>query len=67
MGTSMKTAWLIECVPPIGDVLYFCNDGDWCSNPNHAHKFATPEEASAKRATLISGAQFRVAEHEWPE
>jgi hypothetical protein len=58
-------AWLIECEPPIGDTLYFCNDGDWCSNPNHAHKFATAEEANAKRVTMQVGERFRVAEHEW--
>jgi hypothetical protein len=60
-------AWLIECAPPLGDTLYFCNDGDWCSNPNHAHKFATAQEANAKRTTMQLGERFRVAEHEWPE
>lgn len=60
-------AWLIECAPPIGTTLYFCNDGDWCSNPNHAHKFPTAEEANAKRVTMQVGERFRVAEHEWPD
>jgi hypothetical protein len=62
-------AWLIECVPSDGgpNVLYFCNDGDWCGNPNHAHKFATAEEANAKRVTMVRGTEYRVAEHEWVE
>lgn len=59
-------AWLIECEPPLGDTLYFGNDGDWCNNPNHAHKFLTAEEANAKRTTMQAGERFRVAEHEWP-
>ena len=50
-------AWLIECAPEVGDTLYFCGDGDWCSNPNHAHKFATAEEANAKRVTMHLGGE----------
>lgn len=60
-----STAWLIECEPPIGDTLYFCDDGDWCNSPNHAHRFATAGEANAKRTTMQLGDKFRVAEHEW--
>jgi hypothetical protein len=58
-------AWLIECVPTLGDVLYYCNDGDWCNNPNHAHKFSTVEQANMKMVTMQSPHSFRVAEHEW--
>jgi hypothetical protein len=60
------SAWLIECEPPLGDTLYFCNDGDWCSNPNHAHKFATALEAQAKLTTMQSPSSMRIAEHQWP-
>lgn len=59
-------AWLIECAPPLGDTLYFCNDGDWCSNPNHAHKFPTAVEAQAKLTTMQNPLSMRIAEHEWP-
>jgi hypothetical protein len=60
------SAWLIECEPPLGATLYFCNDGDWCSNPNHAHKFATALEAQAKLTTMQSPSSMRIAEHQWP-
>lgn len=59
------TAWLIETADPIGVGLYFCADGDWCSNPNHAHKFQTAEQAHIKLASLQVSANFKVTEHEW--
>lgn len=61
----LRTAWLIECVPPLGDVLYFCAVGDWCSNPNHAHKFATEDEARSKYEEMNLSDKFRIAEHGW--
>ena len=45
--------------------MYYCNDGDWCNNPNHAHKFSTVEQANMKMVTMQSPHSFRVAEHEW--
>lgn len=59
-------AWLIETDDPMGLTLYFCNDGDWCSNPNHAHKFADAKEAQAKLLAMQNPLNFRIAEHEWP-
>jgi hypothetical protein len=60
-------AWLIETDPPLGDVLYFCAIGDWCNNPNHAHKFTTQQEAEEVLARFQNPPSFRVAEHEWLE
>jgi hypothetical protein len=59
------SAWLLECVPPIGDVLYYCAPGDWCSSPNHAHRFQTKEEADAMHVTMQNSSIMRVAEHQW--
>lgn len=59
------SAWLLECVPPLGDVLYYCAPGDWCSNPNHAHRFTTKEEGDAMHGTMHNSAIMRVAEHQW--
>lgn len=60
-----ETAWLIETADPVGTTLYFCHDGDWCSNPNHAHRFPTAEQASVKLAAMQVSRNFRVAEHMW--
>lgn len=59
------TAWLIETADPVGTTLYFCNDGDWCSNPNHAHRFPNAEQASVKLSAMQLSQNFRVAEHMW--
>lgn len=63
----MSTAWLIETTDPVATVLYFCADGDWCSNPNHAHKFRNREDAERKMAGMQRPDIFRVAEHAWVE
>lgn len=58
-------AWLIECGSPTS---YYCDEGDegdWCSNPNHAWRFATREEAETKAATMTTMEPVRVAEHAW--
>ena len=60
-------AWLIETADPVGTLLYFCAVGDWCSNPNHAKKFATRQEAEEVQRTMFNPSVARVAEHEWPE
>ena len=66
LAEKVTEAWLIECEPPLGDVLYYCNDGDWCNNPNHAHKFMTADEANMKRVTMhLGGEKYRVCLHEW--
>lgn len=62
---TYETAWLIETADPVGVTLYFCHDGDWCSNPNHAHKFPTAEQANIKKSSMQLPSNFRVAEHEW--
>lgn len=59
-------AWLIETDDPMGVTLYFCNVGDWCSNPNHAHKFASAAEAATQLREMRNPLNFRIAEHEWP-
>lgn len=56
------TWWLIECG---SQPVYWANDGDWCSNPNHAHKFATADEAHTKLNTFTSLDAMRVTEHMW--
>lgn len=60
----MTTAWLIEFGSP---ATYYAADGDWCNNPNHAHKFATAEEANAKKVTLVAPVDYRVVEHGWDD
>jgi hypothetical protein len=54
------TWWLIEC-----GSSYFCGDGDWCSNPNHARKFKTHEEAQMKAETVNTLEPVRVCDHSW--
>lgn len=56
------TWWLIECGSP---TTYFCADGDWCSNPNHAHRFATKEEAQQKAHGMTTMEPVRVCDHQW--
>lgn len=67
---SNQIAWLIECgiwneFPP--PITYFCGDGDWCSNPNHAFKFSTEQEALSKLESMkpFNPENYRVAEHMW--
>jgi hypothetical protein len=62
---EQQAAWLIEFVPEAGETRYFCNDGDWCTNPNHGHRFETAEAANAKRTTMQHAEKYRVAEHIW--
>ena len=63
---SDVTAWLIEFGSP---AIYFCNDGDWCGNANHAHKFPTAEQANMKMASMQSPmkGEYRVVEHMWQD
>lgn len=62
----MITAWLIEF--GANPVRYYCADGDWCDNANHAHKFASASEAQQKRATFVaSNCEYRVVEHIWDD
>lgn len=57
-------AWLIEIDAPMSVTLYYCDEGDWCSNPNHAYRFAMKAEAEAIQSKMRSDLT-RVAEHEW--
>lgn len=57
-------AWLIECGSPAD---YWCAPGDWCSNPNHAHKFATEAEAKAVTVGMRTMEPVRVCEHQWTD
>ena len=58
------TWWLIECGSP---ATYFCGDGDWCSNPNHAHRFATQAEAKERSSVMTTMEPVRVCEHQWAD
>lgn len=58
-------AWLIECGFDQGLPDYYCGPGDWCSNPNHAHKFLTKEEAEAVSERMTTIGARRVADHSW--
>jgi hypothetical protein len=62
---KIDTAWLIECSFEGGTPDYYCAPGDWCSNPNHAHKFPSREEAEAVSATMQTIGERRVCEHQW--
>lgn len=59
------SAWLIEI--PLDCGLYYCAPGDWCSNPNHAHRFSSKAAADGVLATMQNPSSMRVAEHEWPD
>jgi hypothetical protein len=65
----MTTAWLIECgLVGSNTDSYYCGEGDWCSNPNHAHKFATEAEAATKASTMTAAdpsVRFTAREHGW--
>lgn len=57
-----ESAWLIECGSP---ALYYCGEGDWCSNPNHAKRFGTKEEAEILSKNWVTMEPIRVCEHAW--
>lgn len=61
------TAWLIETNDPVGTTLYYCGQGDWCSNPNHAMKWLSEE--SVRKSESWTQMQYpgnmRISEHEW--
>jgi hypothetical protein len=59
-------AWLIEVGSPS---TYYCGPGDWCSNPNHAHKFSSEQEAQATAAPMgkLVGGLPRCCEHMWDD
>lgn len=59
-----KSVWLIEFRGD-GETVYFADDGDWCNNPNHAHRFQTAEQANEKRINLVNPSNFVVREHIW--
>jgi len=68
LGRSfVGTAWLIETNDQVGPTLYYCGEGDWCSNPNHAMKW--PSKAAAETSEAWPQLQYpgnmRIAEHEW--
>lgn len=55
-------AWLIEVGTP---AIYYCGEGDWCNNANHALKFHTKEAAQLRAAGMITIQPVRVEEHIW--
>lgn len=58
-----QVAWLIECGERM--TVYWAEDGDWCSNPNHAHRFGSASLAQQKASTMKTLAPTRVVEHMW--
>jgi hypothetical protein len=56
------TAWLIECGSP---ALYYCPDGQWCSNANHANQFPTKEGAEDMAKDMKTMEPVRIVEHMW--
>lgn len=61
----MSTAWLLEFQPPVGATQYYCAPGDWCTNPNHARKFAAKQEADDVHSSMQNRDLMYVVEHEW--
>lgn len=59
------TAWLIECSYQGQNVQYYFAPAMWCSNPNHARKFTSREEAEARSAEMQTIGQRQVVEHAW--
>jgi hypothetical protein len=59
-------AWLIEVGSPS---TYYCAPGDWCSNPNHAYKFSSEQEAQAIATPMgkLTGGFPRCCEHMWDD
>jgi hypothetical protein len=56
--------YLIEAGNP---AIYFC-DPDWCSNANHAKKYATAEEAQPIADAMmvrVPSVPLRVVCHSW--
>jgi hypothetical protein len=56
--------WLIEYRLHGQTVSYYCAPGEWCSNPNHAHRFATRQEAEVETFGLPLQ-NYAVEEHAW--
>lgn len=55
-------AWLIECGTPPS---YYCGEGDWCSNANHALKFPTEKAARLRAMGMNTMEAVNVVEHAW--
>ena len=58
-------AWLIESHFEGAPPDYYCGPASWCSNPNHAFKFKTKEEADAVSAGMTTIGRRSVVEHDW--
>lgn len=58
-------AWLIECSYKGVAPDYYCGPAQWCSNPFHAYKFASREDAEAVSAGMTTIGDRRVADHSW--
>lgn len=58
-------AWLIECSYGGGRPEYYCGPAEWCSNPYHAHKFPTKEDADKISDAMTTIGNRSVTEHSW--
>ena len=59
------TAWLIECAWEGGAPQYYCGPAEWCSNPFHARKFGSREEAEVISEAMTTLGTRKVTEHSW--
>jgi hypothetical protein len=58
--------WLIECGDGAVTRYYGGEPGDWCDNPNHAHRYPTQEAAEEIcRRYLYNVEGRRVEKHIW--
>lgn len=62
VGSMKEIWWLIEVGTPAS---YWCSEGEWCSNANHAHRFATKQQAEKKASTMKTMDPIRVIDHMW--
>jgi len=52
--------FLIEC-----GARYYCGPGDWCDNPEHAHRYAAEEQALEVSRHMNTLEERRVVKHIW--
>ena len=58
--------WLIECGPLHAGTRYYCGEpGDWCDNPNRAHRYETEGGARNVSERLTTIDERRVVSHVW--
>lgn len=61
--SKSESGWLIESCST--EPTYWRAPGDWCSNPNHATRFARQMDADMVASTIKSMTPIRTMEHQW--